>query len=227
MRQKVGKKEHKGIIARCNICKHEYTIDDLVLMCLSYWNSIIDSCTFQVDCWTSPNESSDENEQLVSVTGKKKLEELLFILSTPGVVYNSQLCETITNVVRNLHGYQHAIQCFKKGNECRYKLPALYMTTTNLHIIEEIDGWYDYLGKEYTYRLYDLLIKRSEFDVFQNQSCRAISLSKLGSNSNSQICVSGQKAIYTTKYPTKPLQKEDESEYENVQHFASVRLGDR
>ena len=155
------------------------------------------------------------------------MEELLFLLSVPKSTRYPQLSEMITNAVKNLHSPTHVMQCFKKGEECRYHLPTLPVVKTILEAAEEFHDWYDYLGNKMCYQVYDVLPKRSEYDVFQNQYCKAISLSKLGSNSNSQLCVNGQKAMYMTKYPTKSTQKEDESAYENVLHYSSLRLGDR
>jgi len=227
MRHRTGKNEHKGVIAKCSTCGQNYTVEELVVMSLNYWNSVIDSHEFEVDTWSLLRQDTEDNDHLLKVTGKKKMEELLFILSTPRSARYPELCEIITNAVRNLHSDRHVIQCFKKGDECRYHLPTLHVVQTIIDAMEQFDDWYDYLGNKSLYFLYDVNIKRSEYDVFQNQACRAISLSKLGSNSNSQLCISGQKAMYITKYPTKSTQKEDESEYENILHYTSLRLGDR
>ena len=227
MRHQTGKNEHKGVVAICPKCKQNYTVEELLIMCLCYWNTLIGTHTFEIDTWSVPLQCASNEQELPAITGKKKMEELLFILSTPNSHHHPQLSEIITNAVRNMHSDKHAIQCFKKGIECRYRLPALHILTTIIDIVGCFDYWYDYLGNKSSYLLYDINIKRSEYDVFQNQACKAISLSKLGSNSNSQLCISGQKAMYITKYPTKSTQKEDESEYENVQHFTMLRLGDR
>ena len=227
MRHKIGKLEHKGVIARCNKCKRDYSVEELVVTCLRYWNSMIDSHNFEVDCWSSKGNTSDDDDNTFSITGKKKLEELLFLLSIPRSTRYPQLSKMITDVVRNLHGETHAMQCFKKGDECRYHLPTLPVLKTIIEVTEQFHEWFDYLGNKTVYQIYDVNLKRSDYDVFQNQSCTAISLSKLGSNSNSQLCISGQKAMYITKYPTKSTQKEDQSEYKNVLHFTSSRLGER
>ena len=227
MRHQVGKKLHKGVIATCECCKHEYTLQHLVVACLAYWNSVMSSHEFGVDCWFSPCTGCDVDEETVHVAGRKKLEELLFILSTPISDRYPEVSEVITNAVRNLHGHNHNTQCFKKGEECRYKLPALPIIKTIIEEIDKFEDWYDYLGNKSTYDVYDILAKRSEYDVFQNQACVAISLSKLGSNSNSQLCSGGLKAIYMTKYPTKDTQKEDESEYEKILHFCKRCLATR
>ena len=83
-----------------------------------------------------------------------------------------------------------------------------------------------YLGIETNYVQQTLLPKRLPYDIYMNQYCRAISACKAlaGSNSNSQLCVDGHKAFYVTKYPTKSTQKEDASEYANVQKYCQTRL---
>ena len=226
MRHKIGKTEHKGVIASCSNCNEKYSVEKLLCTCLKYWNSEITSHEFEVDCWSYVNSSPEEQEQLLTVTGKKKMEELLFLLSIPNKQRHPTLCKILTNAVRNLHSDRHATQCYKKGVECRYRLPALPMIATIINSLGGFYEWYDYLGQKSSYQLFELVIRRSEYDVFQNQSCTAISLSKLGSNSNSQLCINGQKVMYVTKYPTKSTQEEDESDYEKLLHFICLRLGD-
>ena len=227
MRHQVGRKVHNGVIARCDCCKHEYTLEHLVVTCLAYLNSTIATHDFDVSCWSADSCKCNVDEHMLHVTGKKKLEELLFLLSTPARDRCPQVSEIITNVVRNLHGDTHSIQCFKKGLECRYRMPALSTIATIIEAIDTFEDWYDYLGNKSSYEVYDIVTKRSEYDVFQNQCCIAVSKSKLGSNSNSQLCLGGLKAMYITKYPTKDTQKEDEGEYENVLHYTKTRLADK
>ena len=227
MRHKVGKNMHDGVIAKCKKCNHHYTVEELVISYLNHQNERFDSHDIAVTSWTSRHKVSDDEEDVPTIMGKKKMEELLFLLSIPQATRYPHLSELITNAVQNLHAYTHIAQCFKKGEECRYHLPTLPVATTMLQVVDEFRDWYDYEGNKIVYRVYDIIPKRSEYDVFQNQCCTAISLSRLGSNSNSQLCVSGQKAMYITKYPTKSTQKEDEGEYENVLHYSSVRLSDR
>ena len=227
MRHQVGKKVHKGVIARCDCCKHEYTLEHLVVTCLTYLNSTVSTHDFDVSCWSTDSCKCNVDENMLHITGKKKLEELLFILSTPACDRYPQVSEIITNVVRNLHGDTHSIQCFKKGLECRYRMPALPTIATIIEAIDTFEDWYDYLGNKSSYEVFDIVAKRSEYDVFQNQSCIAVSMSKLGSNSNSQLCMSGLKAMYMTKYPTKDTQKEDEGEYDHVLHYTKTRLADK
>ena len=229
MRHKIGKDVHKGVIGECPDCHYKYTLDELVIACLKYWNATFTSHDFNIKCW-SPTGTCDIcnlDDDILHVTGKKKLEELLFILSTPISDRYPEISEIITNAVRNLHGDNHAFQCFKNGDECRYKLPALHCIATIVECIDTFQDWYDYLGNKTSYDIHEILAKRSEYDVFQNQASIAISQSKLGSNSNSQLCLNALKAMYITKYPTKNTQKEDQSEYENVVHYSSLRLADR
>ena len=219
MRHKTGKNEHKGIIAKCRNCNQEYTLEEILIHYLNQY----DSKETNVESWSTVSHSTSTN----IVSGKKKMEELLFLLSFPGRKRDPQLSATVTNAVQNIHGDKHAPQCFKKGNECRYRLPTLPSLHTSIEVLEQFDHWYDYLGNRHTYQQRDLLPARSEYDIFGNQYCKAISLSKLGSNSNSQICINGQKAMYCTKYPTKSTQKEDESEYEKVLFYTSCHLAEK
>ena len=219
MRHKVRRNEHKGVIAQCPKCNQEFTLEELLVY---YLNQFDDSRT-DVENWGS---TVDEDGNPVT-SGKNRMEELLFLLSSPESEHNQQLLSFVTNTVRNIHGDKHAPQCFTKGNECRHRLPDLPSSQTVVESTEQFGEWYDYLGIKHTYNKFDLLPARGEYDVFANQYCKAISLSKLGSNSNSQICVNGQKAIYSTKYPTKSTQYEDESEYEKVLYYTTSRLTER
>ena len=135
--------------------------------------------------------ASVDSEGNIIASGKKRMEELLFLLSSPEQNRNSQLLATVTNAVRNLHGDKHTVQCFAKGNECRYHLPALPSLHTIIEFLEKFEDYYDYLGRKFTYKQFELIPARGEYDIFGNQYCKAISLSKLGSNSNSQICING------------------------------------
>lgn len=227
MRHKVGKNEHKGVIAKCEKCQTVYTVEKLVISRINYLNSLTDTHEFNIDSWNSNIDVCGDDDNTFCITGKKKLEELLFLLSIPGQKRYPHLSAAITNAVKNLHADTHCKQCFKKGDECRYNLPKLPVLQSYIEADVEIEEWYDFLGEKSSYFLYDIYAKRDEYDVFQNQSCKSISLSKLGSNTNSQLCLNGHMAMYITKYPTKSTQKEDESEYGNVLHYLRLRLADR
>ena len=195
MRHKAGKNLHDGVVAECSECGHQYTLDDLVVNCLNHLNAEAGSDEAGISSWTKVQRCENEDE----LEGKKKLEELLFLLSSPERKRNPKLSEIVTNAVRNLHGWKHAPQCFKHGCECRYRLPAKHCSKTEVEMVEEFEHWCDYLGNKSTYRKYELVPKRSEYDTFMNQYSRAMSQSKLGSNSNSQLCTNGQKAMYCSK----------------------------
>jgi PIF1-like helicase/Helitron helicase-like domain at N-terminus len=210
MRHKAGKHERKGVIAYCPKCNEEYTIDKLVQIFLETQNT--GHFALLENNWND---------------NKKKLEELLFSLSTPGITRDSDLAGLLSAALRNLHGWQHAPMCFKKNaQECRYSLPTLPSPATTIELQETFESWSDWLGNIGKYNKFDVVSKRNEFDVFMNQYCRPISLSRLGSNSNSQLCINGQKAIYVTKYPTKSTQEEDEGEHENVLQYSQSRMNE-
>ena len=213
MRHKTGKNERKGVIAYCPHCKREYTVDEIVTLCLKQLGKSANLDTLITsDNWRD---------------SKGLLEELLFTMTSPLNFSDTELVSLVTNALRNLHSWKHAVQCFKYDHECRYNVPKSPADATIVELSDSFDQWYDWLGQRGNYDKYDVIEKRQTYDVFMNHYNKAIPMSRLGSNSNSQCSINGQKAMYCTKYPTKSTQEEEESEYGNVLLWAEKRLLDQ
>ena len=65
--------------------------------------------------------------------------------------------------------------------------------------------------------MFDILLWCNQYDLFQNTSCRAISESAIACNTNLQLQTGGPLSAYQIKYSMKDTQKDDTSEYANVQ----------
>ena len=213
MRHRTGKTERKGVVAHCQACRQEYTVDQLVTLCLKHVGK-----KENLDCLIAGDNWKDS---------KSTLEELLFMMTSPHNQSDPESIALVTNVLRNLHSWKHAPQCFKYDHECRYSFPKSPSLKTTVELAESFDSWFDWLGNKGEYNKYEIVEKRNQCDVFMNQYNKAISMSRLGSNSNSQCSPNGQKAMYCTKYPTKSTQEEEESEYGNVLLWAEKRLMDQ
>ena len=142
---------------------------------------------------------------------------------------------TIVNAAYNCHLSSHLEVCFRcnknkkrktndgkavkvrpEDEECRMRLPDLPRKQTVLEpsqdrFVFSFDG-----GKEKR-PFYTLRPKRNPYDCFQNVSCPAISLSKLGcGNTNVSFVFPGPILFYTCKYQMKKTQKEDQAEFKAV-----------
>ena len=85
MRHKAGKNLHNGVVAECSECGHQYTLDELVVNCLNHLNAEAGSDEATISSWTKVQRCENEDE----LEGKKKLEELLFLV---GVTTAKHLC---------------------------------------------------------------------------------------------------------------------------------------
>jgi len=113
-------------------------------------------------------------------------------------------------------------------DECRYRLPKRRRLRTALEnaTAKEIK-WYKWTGEFSERHIKEAVIKRHEFDAFVNESCRAISKSKLGCNTNCSLLFPGPVAAYTFKYQTKNTQEEDTEQYRRVLDTTSRALEKR
>jgi len=209
MRHKTGKKERQGVFSYCDSCNKEYKIDDVLALYLKERLGYDTKNYWKYD--------------------KTTLEEQLFLNSYPIFAYDLERHKVIVDAVRNLHNWQHTPTCFKSRNkhECRMNFPTLPVKETFVKMETTNDTWHDWLGQQGICHKFDIVGQRGEYNIFSNQYQKAISLSKLGSNSNTQICANHHKAMYVTKYPTKSTQKEEEQEYSNVHSYVMRRLKDR
>jgi hypothetical protein len=116
-------------------------------------------------------------------------------------------------------------RCYKKAKgsrltpsdyECRSHLPQLpnpYST-----FLEEIIHavYFMWTGEACQIPWFRLKPKRMMYDLFQNQSCKCISESKISGNSNCTMLMPGPVFCYTCKYPFKKNQAEEQQPYKKV-----------
>ena len=142
---------------------------------------------------------------------------------------------TIINAAYNSHLSYHSEPCFRcnkrkkrKTNdgkaislrpeeyECRMRLPNIPREHTMLEPTDD-RKFFAFDGTEHNRPFYTLRPKRLPYDCFQNVSCPAVSLSKLGcGNTNVSFVFPGPILSYTCKYQMKKTQKEDQAEFKNV-----------
>ena len=132
----------------------------------------------------------------------------------------------------NCHRSCHTQGCFRKSStnsgkrrktsqslrncECRYRLPDLPRRSAIVEESSIATNWIDWRGNSTDRPIIASHPRRGPYDCFQNQSCAAVSRSKLACNSNLAMVNAGPVLLYIVKYHTKGTQKEDAAEFEEV-----------
>ena len=216
MRHRIGKNQLKGHIGRCMNCHRQCSLDDLALWCTDR------------NCQKLLSKSNGGGMQELSnwKEGKQLMQELVHTSLWGNVPDCEESRRIAVTGVKNLHAWKHVPQCFKRDDECRCHLPMLPQECTTIEEVGVFDEWHSWTGAVCKKKIFDVNIKRNKMDVFMNQYFKPISCSALGSNSNAQMCINGQKAMHVTKCPTKSTQEEDEAECGNVLKFTHSRLKD-
>ena len=139
---------------------------------------------------------------------------LMNSLVPPGVTQSTTTPTTkfVIAVLRNLHSSGHCFTCFKKGHECRMKLPAAACNNTQIHYALRPTKWYDMNGICHSRNLYTMELKRSLLDYFVNVYNDSAS-NIFGCNTNVVSCVDGGSVMYMTCYISKNTQKEDNEHF--------------
>ena len=125
---------------------------------------------------------------------------------------------TVVDAAYNLHGHTRS-SCFKKASkkkegekgkkrkaqtvlqECRFRCPkSPQRATTIIDTSDTQTQWFEWHGSHTMRHNKEILLKRFEEDTFQNESCTAISQSKMTCNSNLQQIMPGPVGAYTFKY---------------------------
>ena len=104
----------------------------------------------------------------------------------------------------NEHDCFHRPGCFKKGNECRFKLPKQISEEVSLSFGDEESKWFSVQGEEKKVTSFDAITKRLMGDQFLNTFSPAIS-GVFGYNTNVQIG-SVSHMYYYTLYGSKSNQ---------------------
>ena len=102
--------------------------------------------------------------------------------------------------------------------ECRYRFPRPRQNATKIQNAGDNKvKWYSWDGSYTERHTKELILKRDAYDVFQNQSCPAIGLSKLlPHNTNLNMIFQGRTGQYSFKYNFKNTQQDDRALFDAI-----------
>ena len=104
-----------------------------------------------------------------------------------------------------------------KDYECRYRQPKRAKRSTEIiPSTHQKIKWFHWDGTYKEQHMYEVNLRRSKLDIFQNESCTAISHSKLTCNTNVAALMPGPVTNYIFKYNMKGTQEDDEQAYSRV-----------
>ncbi len=219
LRYKEGGKEVNYLFATCPHCNKTWTYEEL----------INDYCLNGLDIVDKVSMITDEEEEQYEVSRARMLGHIVHYQA-----YGEELedCpEACINIIRNSHISCHAKGCFRcsklkgrdkkdhvcgKNCECRYRMPDLARKYTTVKFEKDSIPWFAWTGEEKSQPLIQILPKRSRYDLFQNVCCTAVSLSKFSCNTNVSLITDGPIGYYIAKYCVKPNDKDEVSEYAEV-----------
>jgi hypothetical protein len=142
---------------------------------------------------------------------------------------NSKLPNCIPDAAYNVHQHRRCT-CFKKrkhicDGECRLNYPRRRRRKTTIDEVttdKEI-RWYKYDGSYTIISYLDILLQRTEWDAFINQSCPYISQSKFVCNTNMNLLLPGIQMAYCFKYNHKNVQEDENANHIKVtNHICNV-----
>lgn len=107
--------------------------------------------------------------------------------------------------------------CVLRDFECRYRFPKRKKRKTEIVSIHQKPvSWYHWDGSFNKKHIHEINLQRSPYDAFQNESCTAITRSKLACNTNLSGLLPGPVACYAFKYNIKGTQEDDEACYDRI-----------
>ena len=120
-----------------------------------------------------------------------------------------QIKHFLIHLHRNLHRQCHSFTCFKKGCECRAKLPAKPICSSKCDFLNDCSvDWYDWSGSHHKRTPFRLMPKRGKLDVFTNTYNPFLS-EVFHCNTNFQCGIDGAGIMYVTCYTCKSTKKEE------------------
>ena len=87
--------------------------------------------------------------------------------------------------------------------------------------------WYNWDGTFQMRHILEINMKRNEYDAFQNESCKAITKSRIGCNTNLAVVFPGPIAGYVFKYQVKDTQEDDTEQYQRVSDMTQKAMETR
>ena len=141
---------------------------------------------------------------------------------------SSQQCSSAMkgkiNYRYNHHLACHTRTCFKKGLECRGRLPDTPEEETRLLYGDKPFELFDWSGARTLVDNVTVRPKRYAKDAYTNTHCKLISECKAPANSNLSITSGCRSCIYCTCYASKGTQKEDTEEFQKMCAYCSTRF---
>ena len=143
--------------------------------------------------------------------------------------YESFQIETAIDAAYNHHMHTKS-SCFNRAKknkskrkrvysneECRYRYPKRAKLETSIEDATAIPvKWYNPTGSFKLLSPKEVCLKRDPYDAFQNNSCPAVSLSKMTCNTNLSLLMTGTTGEYSFKYCLKNTQEDDTERFEKV-----------
>ncbi|KAG7365075.1 PIF1-like helicase [Nitzschia inconspicua] len=198
----------------CSVCKASLSSEDVTLQRLKqYYGDAL--AGEDENFWLSSRYSTKccvlmEMEVLHSMLPPKYESQINMERFTP-----SARLKFIVAALRNLHKSDHSPSCFKKGSECRMKLPAYPSTETLVMFDDKVTSWFDWRGNDISRSLSICVPKRAHADAYVNVHSEFASI-LFGCNTNVITGVDGGSVMYCTSYVSKNTEKEDNK------HFADA-----
>ena len=203
LRHKHGCVKEGGILARCESCKRLFTADDIAAM----------RAGLGVD-WRETEEHD-----------KSRIAAQILNSTVPGERLDT--CRSKRNYRHNHHKASHTRTCFKKGLECRARLPDIPEDSTNVIYSQEMYDQCEWTGEAHKLNNLTVRIKRNPKDAYTNTYCQAITNCKAPANSNVSVTTGCRSSIYCTCYATKGTQKEDTQELKKVSCYVCKRFSEQ
>ena len=142
----------------------------------------------------------------------------------PGTAHLMVMRDFMIHALNNLHASTHVRSCFKKGLECRNKIPDRPCPETMIHFDEERKMvWWSWDGTKDEHAPFLAEPERHVFDIFMNKYHSRLS-TILGCNTNIQCGIDGGHIMYATYYASKGTQAEDKLAYCQVAKTLYARM---
>lgn len=192
-----------GSIAQCESCKKSFTSKEMYENMLNEWFG---------------GEAQLEKKLKLAV---KRYSGGLDAVAQPNERVRRDF---VIQALQNLHNSTHTTSCWKKGDECRMKLPEPPCECTTVHFDDDDPmRWYTWNGVMEQQSALQVECRRHVYDVFMNRFQPFLS-NVLGCNTNVQCGIDGGHIMYVTYYASKGTQTEDKLAYCKVAKTLYKRL---
>lgn len=208
--------EHRGVTSVCSHCAKSYSTTDILEKYICHLN---EECSQSDEQWKSI-EFPITRRTLDIVAMRYPYDIQRYSRSSK----QSQILSALTNWKFNEHDYNHRPSCFKKGVECRFKLPKQSNCDGHMILHDEDTKleFHDINGTVHNCNNFSIHTHRNICDLYMNTFSRAVS-QLLGCNSNIQLG-SYHHMFYTTLYSSKGNQEEENQPYINICNALAKRI---